>query len=47
MNGARVPQSFLEAFIMLLLCIPIAIYFLIKWLVIGIVHVVIALTHKK
>lgn len=33
----RVPQSFLEGFIMFLLLIPIAIFLVIKWIIKGIV----------
>lgn len=36
----------LEALVTVLLCIPIAIYYLIKWIIIVIVYVVIALTQK-
>lgn len=33
----RVPQSFLEGLIMFLLLIPIALFYILKWLIKGIV----------
>ena len=35
----RVPQSFVEGVIFVLLLIPVAIVFLIKWIVIGIIAI--------
>ena len=35
----RVTQSFLEGVIFVLLLIPVAIFFLIKWIVIGIIAI--------
>jgi hypothetical protein len=42
----RVPRSFLEGFIMFLLLIPIAIYYLIKWIVKGIAVLIIAIKQE-
>lgn len=39
----RVPQSFLEGFIMFLFMIPIAVYYIVKWIIKGIVILVVAI----
>lgn len=42
----KVPQSFLEGFIMFVLLIPIGIFYLIKWVIKGIVILVITFKQK-
>lgn len=39
----RVPQSFVEGFIFVLLMIPIGVFYLIKWIIKGITVLVIAI----
>lgn len=39
----KVPQSFLEGFIMFLLLIPIAVFLVIKWIVKGIVTLIVTM----
>lgn len=37
----RVPRSFLEGFIMFLFLIPIAVYYIVKWIIKGIVILIV------
>lgn len=39
----RVPQSFLEGLIMFLLLIPIAVYYLLVWIIKGLITLVVML----
>lgn len=39
----RVPRSFLEGFIMFLLLIPIAVYYIVKWIIKGIVILIVTI----
>lgn len=39
----RVPRSFLEGFIFVLLAIPIVLFLLLKWVVMGLVYIIIGL----
>lgn len=39
----RVPQSFLEGFIMFLFLIPIAVYYIVKWIIKGIVILIVTI----
>ena len=39
----RVPRSFLEGFIMFLFMIPIAIYYIVKWIIKGIAILIITI----
>lgn len=39
----RVPRSFLEGFIMFLFLIPIAVYYIVKWIIKGIVILIVTI----
>lgn len=39
----RVPRSFLEGFIMFLFMIPIAVYYIVKWIIKGIVILIVTI----
>ena len=43
----RVPQSFLEGFIFTLLMIPVGIYFILKWIIKGIIVVVVSISKHR
>lgn len=46
MKGARVPRSFLDGFVMILLLIPIAIFLAIKWIIKGIIILIVTIKNN-